>query len=132
MNLSFTGKTSLLNNQENPQKKPQKDKKLIFQNYGYKVRFSSSNYSSELQYQIGFCTQSLLDVSMAEWSKAPDSSSGLRKGAWVRTPLLTERDQVIYTSQLLFGRFHLLEHLGLRAFSWEFTSPHALLRFFDE
>ncbi len=26
---------------------------------------------------------------MAEWSKAPDSSSGLRKGAWVRTPLLT-------------------------------------------
>jgi hypothetical protein len=26
----------------------------------------------------------------------------------------------------------LLEHLGLRAFSWEFTSPHALLRFFDE
>ena len=28
-------------------------------------------------------------VSMAEWSKAPDSSSGLRKGAWVRTPLLT-------------------------------------------
>nr|PNR30523.1 hypothetical protein PHYPA_026839 [Physcomitrium patens]PNR30524.1 hypothetical protein PHYPA_026840 [Physcomitrium patens] len=27
---------------------------------------------------------------MAEWSKAPDSSSGLRKGAWVRTPLLTK------------------------------------------
>ncbi|RAL44994.1 hypothetical protein DM860_003753 [Cuscuta australis] len=26
---------------------------------------------------------------MAEWSKAPDSSSGLRKRAWVRTPLLT-------------------------------------------
>ena len=26
---------------------------------------------------------------MAEWSKAPDSSSGLRKRAWVQTPLLT-------------------------------------------
>ena len=25
---------------------------------------------------------------MAEWSKAPDSSSGGRKSAWVRTPLL--------------------------------------------
>ncbi|RAL44993.1 hypothetical protein DM860_003752 [Cuscuta australis] len=26
---------------------------------------------------------------MAEWSKAPDSSFGLRKRAWVQTPLLT-------------------------------------------
>ncbi|RID63176.1 hypothetical protein BRARA_E02200 [Brassica rapa] len=26
---------------------------------------------------------------MAEWSKAPDSSSGPRKRAWVQTPLLT-------------------------------------------
>ncbi|CAN1189552.1 hypothetical protein LINPERPRIM_LOCUS24548 [Linum perenne] len=26
---------------------------------------------------------------MAEWSKAPDSSSGLRKKAWVQIPLLT-------------------------------------------
>ncbi|CAN0913651.1 hypothetical protein LINGRAHAP2_LOCUS28068 [Linum grandiflorum] len=26
---------------------------------------------------------------MAEWSKAPDSSSGLRKRAWVQIPLLT-------------------------------------------
>ncbi|KAM7229553.1 hypothetical protein CapIbe_019669, partial [Capra ibex] len=26
---------------------------------------------------------------MAEWSKAPDSSSGLRLEAWVRIPLLT-------------------------------------------
>ncbi len=35
---------------------------------------------------------------MAEWSKAPDSSSGLRKGAWVRTPLLTEEgNEVIYS-----------------------------------
>ncbi|CAN5954690.1 unnamed protein product [Sphagnum jensenii] len=32
---------------------------------------------------------------MAEWSKAPDSSSGLRKGAWVRTPLLTEVNMLI-------------------------------------
>ncbi|KAD3641342.1 hypothetical protein E3N88_30566 [Mikania micrantha] len=28
-------------------------------------------------------------VRMAEWSKAPDSSSGLREGAWVQIPLLT-------------------------------------------
>ena len=28
-------------------------------------------------------------VSMAEWSKAPDSSSGPRKRAWVQIPLLT-------------------------------------------
>ena len=28
-------------------------------------------------------------VRMAEWSKAPDSSSGLRKRAWVQIPLLT-------------------------------------------
>ncbi|KAL4353475.1 hypothetical protein GQ457_06G004810 [Hibiscus cannabinus] len=28
-------------------------------------------------------------VRLAEWSKAPDSSSGLRKGAWVQIPLLT-------------------------------------------
>ncbi|KAK7372672.1 hypothetical protein VNO80_06059 [Phaseolus coccineus] len=28
-------------------------------------------------------------VLMAEWSKAPDSSSGLRKRAWVQIPLLT-------------------------------------------
>ncbi|KAL4585255.1 hypothetical protein LXL04_009871 [Taraxacum kok-saghyz] len=28
------------------------------------------------------------DVRMAEWSKAPDSSSGLRKRAWVQIPLL--------------------------------------------
>ncbi|CAN1345144.1 hypothetical protein LINPERPRIM_LOCUS40289, partial [Linum perenne] len=26
---------------------------------------------------------------VAEWSKAPDSSSGLRKRAWVQIPLLT-------------------------------------------
>ncbi|KAL3002942.1 hypothetical protein AAZX31_08G082400 [Glycine max] len=26
---------------------------------------------------------------MAEWSKAPDSSSGLREKAWVQIPLLT-------------------------------------------
>ena len=28
-------------------------------------------------------------VSLAEWSKAPDLSSGSREGAWVRTPQLT-------------------------------------------
>ncbi|TYI96250.1 hypothetical protein E1A91_D01G058000v1 [Gossypium mustelinum] len=26
---------------------------------------------------------------MAEWSKAPDSSSGFRERAWVQIPLLT-------------------------------------------
>ncbi|KAG4115516.1 hypothetical protein ERO13_D12G109633v2 [Gossypium hirsutum] len=26
---------------------------------------------------------------MAEWSEAPDSSSGLRERAWVQIPLLT-------------------------------------------
>ncbi len=72
-----------------------------------------------------------MGVSMAEWSKAPDSSSGLRKGAWVRTPLLTERNEKFFSScnlQNHFGRLHLLlEHsVG------EFTSPLALLRFFDE
>ncbi|KAH8938885.1 hypothetical protein BDL97_15G007000 [Sphagnum fallax] len=41
---------------------------------------------------------------MAEWSKAPDSSSGLRKGAWVRTPLLTEEgNEVIYSFADCFG-----------------------------
>ncbi|KAF8053646.1 hypothetical protein N665_1387s0004 [Sinapis alba] len=29
---------------------------------------------------------------MAEWSKAPDSSSGLRKRAWVQIPLLTKQN----------------------------------------
>ncbi|CAN1305786.1 hypothetical protein LINPERPRIM_LOCUS26611 [Linum perenne] len=28
-------------------------------------------------------------VRVAEWSKAPDSSSGPRKRAWVQIPLLT-------------------------------------------
>ncbi|KAF8099332.1 hypothetical protein N665_0245s0011 [Sinapis alba] len=28
-------------------------------------------------------------VRVAEWSKAPDSSSGLRERAWVQIPLLT-------------------------------------------
>ncbi len=71
---------------------------------------------------------------MAEWSKAPDSSSGLRKGAWVRTPLLTEEgNEVIYSLQVHFGRLHLLEHSGFEGISvGEFTSPLPLLRFFDE
>ncbi|KAF8099018.1 hypothetical protein N665_0254s0019 [Sinapis alba] len=34
---------------------------------------------------------------MAEWSKAPDSSSGLRKRAWVQIPLLT-----LFSSLLLW------------------------------
>ncbi|KAH7672154.1 hypothetical protein IHE45_09G035100 [Dioscorea alata] len=32
---------------------------------------------------------------MAEWSKAPDSSSGLREKAWVQIPLLTTRINVL-------------------------------------
>ncbi|KAL3019972.1 hypothetical protein AAZX31_05G120100 [Glycine max] len=33
---------------------------------------------------------------MAEWSKAPDSSSGLREKAWVQIPLLTNFFLVFY------------------------------------
>ena len=36
-----------------------------------------------------FCLESYCQVSLAEWSKAPDLSSGSREGAWVRTPQLT-------------------------------------------
>ena len=36
-----------------------------------------------------FCVGSYCQVSLAEWSKAPDLSSGSREGAWVRTPQLT-------------------------------------------
>nr|PNR34051.1 hypothetical protein PHYPA_023867 [Physcomitrium patens] len=43
---------------------------------------------------------------MAEWSKAPDSSSGLRKGAWVRTPLLTYRMTLQFCH-----KFHSPKHL---------------------
>ncbi|KAL0741625.1 hypothetical protein Bca4012_083138 [Brassica carinata] len=35
---------------------------------------------------------------MAEWSKAPDSSSGPRKRAWVQTPLLTIRSSLVPAS----------------------------------
>ncbi len=42
-------------------------------------------------------------VSMAEWSKAPDSSSGLRKGAWVRTPLLTNQSTSSFALSLSHG-----------------------------
>jgi hypothetical protein len=38
---------------------------------------------------------------MAEWSKAPDSSSGSRERAWVQIPLLTN----IYIISLLFIQF---------------------------
>nr|DAD26955.1 TPA_asm: hypothetical protein HUJ06_028423 [Nelumbo nucifera] len=37
---------------------------------------------------------------MAEWSKAPDSSSGLRKEAWVQIPLLTFLKQFAYCNVL--------------------------------
>ncbi|KAL4332551.1 hypothetical protein GQ457_07G044570 [Hibiscus cannabinus] len=39
--------------------------------------------------QFHFSCLHLVYVRMAEWSKAPDSSSGLRKRAWVQIPLLT-------------------------------------------
>jgi hypothetical protein len=55
--------------------------KDISSELGFSNSSQSSLESSRLVY--------LSTVSMAEWSKAPDSSSGLRKGAWVRTPLLT-------------------------------------------
>ena len=36
-----------------------------------------------------FCTRQDKRVRLAEWSKAPDLSSGSRKRAWVRIPHLT-------------------------------------------
>jgi hypothetical protein len=41
---------------------------------------------SVLKYQLNVL---ILEVRLAERSKAPDLSSGSRKGAWVRTPHLT-------------------------------------------
>jgi hypothetical protein len=35
------------------------------------------------------CTAHNKQVRLAEWSKAPDLSSGTRESAWVRTPHLT-------------------------------------------
>ncbi len=72
------------------------------------------------------------EVSMAEWSKAPDSSSGLRKGAWVRTPLLTERNEVVDSTRPFWttpfaGKFR-LESILLG----EFLSALALLRFLED
>ncbi len=71
---------------------------------------------------------------MAEWSKAPDSSSGLRKGAWVRTPLLTGRivkpntiPELLFSTTPFAGTFR-LDGIQLG----EFTSPLALLRFWEE
>ncbi|RID70670.1 hypothetical protein BRARA_C02671 [Brassica rapa] len=46
---------------------------------------------------------------MAEWSKAPDSSSGPRKRAWVQTPLLTTLLLYIFLSLDLYLNT-LLEH----------------------
>ncbi|KAJ0024229.1 hypothetical protein Pint_09016 [Pistacia integerrima] len=44
---------------------------------------------------------------MAEWSKAPDSSSGSRKRAWVQIPLLTA---------FQFSKFHLTIFICLLLF----------------
>ncbi|KAH9550631.1 hypothetical protein CY35_10G081500 [Sphagnum magellanicum] len=52
---------------------------------------------------------------MAEWSKAPDSSSGLRKGAWVRTPLLTNSPQLFCSLSVSRGD---LDSNGRFAFSF--------------
>ncbi|AES99691.1 transmembrane protein, putative [Medicago truncatula] len=41
---------------------------------------------------------------MAEWSKAPDSSSGLRERAWVQIPLLTIF--IYFFVLFLFGRLN--------------------------
>ena len=38
----------------------------------------------------------LIRVRLAEWSKAPDLSSGTRKRAWVRTPHLTLKKNFLF------------------------------------
>ncbi|CAN1149788.1 hypothetical protein LINPERPRIM_LOCUS18559 [Linum perenne] len=59
---------------------------------------------------------------MAEWSKAPDSSSGLRKRAWVQIPLLTfflhhfsyhtcDYNVTCSNPTLLFGSFRFNFHI---------------------
>ncbi|KAK7320494.1 hypothetical protein VNO77_30018 [Canavalia gladiata] len=45
-------------------------------------------------------------VRMAEWSKAPDSSSGLRERAWVQIPLLTFAYFFIFCPLILFRLFN--------------------------
>ncbi|RID78763.1 hypothetical protein BRARA_A01556 [Brassica rapa] len=40
---------------------------------------------------------------MAEWSKAPDSSSGLRKRAWVQIPLLTFLLNINFAFECYYG-----------------------------
>ncbi len=68
---------------------------------------------------------------MAEWSKAPDSSSGLRKGAWVRTPLLTS--EAVYSPRGPFATIPFAGTFRLEGIQLgEFTSPLALLRFLEE
>ena len=41
-------------------------------------------------------------VRMAEWSKAPDSSSGPQKRAWAQIPLLVVPPQDIYEKKIKF------------------------------
>ncbi|CAN1158713.1 hypothetical protein LINPERPRIM_LOCUS12002, partial [Linum perenne] len=51
---------------------------------------------------------------VAEWSKAPDSSSGPRKRAWVQIPLLT-------ISSLFFSYFFKLNHNTLIQLAFAYT-----------
>ncbi|CAI0466244.1 unnamed protein product [Linum tenue] len=58
---------------------------------------------------------------MAEWSKAPDSSSGLRERAWVQIPLLT----FIFHSHLYWGCNSLSTRMILDDASNAFNNQHA-------
>ena len=53
-----------------------------------------------LRLSLGFRKQGKItaNVRMAEWSKAPDSSSGLRERAWVQIPLLTLHLILVFVS----------------------------------
>ncbi|KAL4343157.1 hypothetical protein AHAS_Ahas11G0050300 [Arachis hypogaea] len=54
---------------------------------------------------------------MAEWSKAPDSSSGLRERAWVQIPLLTY-EKIIFRKIIYFD-FNLKPVLFLRIYLFQ-------------
>ncbi|KAF8034813.1 hypothetical protein BT93_C0974 [Corymbia citriodora subsp. variegata] len=61
---------------------------------------------------------------MAEWSKAPDSSSGPRERAWVQIPLLTI--PFVFFSFVIFFSFLLLVNTSIVDF-WHFVYFLALV-----
>lgn len=55
-----------------------------------KITGSNFAYSFPLNIALLKISNTVTQVRLAEWSKAPDLSSGSREGAWVRTPHLTK------------------------------------------